>query len=290
MIGMQLIASIVQGIPFMMGQTHAFIAMVPAVLMYWKVDGGISLNHGRFMLFALFSGLIIDLDFIAGMLQLVCTNSVPDSLSELINIGRQAHPFFTHHAFTFFVALACLVTGLLAFLHATHVKQESGINTPFQRKWGWLATIALVASVALPILFLQIPTRDGWLATNNHVWQQNITITIIILCGLGSAIILNFKRPAHLFILGAGIVLHLACDVIQYWVLVLGPFDPAWFTGEIPMMLSIALYNDSDLLAGAIVEGPSHIFFLAYVVWYVINGRHLLMQKRNQILTVNAHV
>ncbi|MHA1680441.1 MAG: hypothetical protein ACTSUE_05495 [Promethearchaeota archaeon] len=278
----------------MMGNTHAVIAMIPAILLFWKGHGGTSVKHGRFMIFALFSGLLIDFDFLSGMFQQLYTNNLPASFSEFYSIGRQAHPIFTHNFITFTIATIGFVIGLVMYRRkgsGPGSSTETSLNPGHEpgrheRGRGWMIPLVMVSSTVIPILFLQIPTRVGpWQVVNDGTWQYDLVLACIFLAGIVLSIFLNIRRPLYLIVFGLGIMLHILCDVIEYWVLLLGPFDPAWFSGDVPPMAILDLYDfDRNFLLGILFEGPPHVIFVVYVIWYINSGRKKI-SKRYPLLT-----
>ncbi|MBD3188651.1 hypothetical protein GF325_17615 [Candidatus Bathyarchaeota archaeon] len=258
----------------MMGQTHAFVSMIPAVLIFWKIDGGRELNHGRFVLFAFFSGMLVDFDMLAGMLEQVYTGAIPGTFCEFFAIGRRTHPIFTHHFITFSIAAVAFIIGILFW---TKTKRASNMKS----KQAAVATIITICVTVIPTLLLRLPTRPSyWQVVDDATWRYNLAITTLFLSGLAVSVMVNIKRPLHLMVFGLGIMLHLSCDIIEYWVLILGPFDPAWLSSEEPARIILELYDfDRNLILGALFEAPPHLFFLGYIAWYSIKGRNMIVTE-----------
>ncbi|MHA1847179.1 MAG: hypothetical protein ACTSYS_06480 [Promethearchaeota archaeon] len=261
----------------MMGPTHAFIAMIPAVILFWKNKESYHLFHGRFLLFALYCGLIPDLDYISGMLELVFTNNIPASFSQFLSIGRQNHPLFTHHVFTMAIGFIAVLIGVIAHykFHHAHLEPKDIKILKEKRKKNKYIPLLMVVTVSIPLLFLRL---GSYSFSAGHVidaslWNFNLTITLIFLSGLVFSIFLNLRRPLYLIVFGLGIYLHVLCDFIQYWIIVIGPFDPAWTSSAVPMYLGLGLYGESDIILGTFIEGPFIMFFIGYLFWYFFKGK-----------------
>jgi hypothetical protein len=217
--------------------------------------------------------MLVDFDFLSGFLELAFTDSIPPTLQEFISEGRGNHPVFTHSMITLVIAAAAVVMGivLLARLRARGDRPSAGSNAGSVRSA--IPTMITFAAAVTPQLLLRLGSSHWWGIDDPQLWSFNVSMAIAFLAGIGVGIAANVKRPAYLLVFGLGICLHLLCDMAQYFVLVLGPFDPAWAAGEVPLRIGLDLYSDSDLLLGAAVEGPIYVFFAVYLMWYMVKGK-----------------
>ncbi len=258
----------------MLATTHAFVAAAVAIIIYWRMPAADRPNHWRFLLFAMAAGMLVDFDFLSGFLELAFTGSIPSTLQQFITEGRQNHPVFTHSTITLGIAAVAAVVGfiLLARQHTRGDRPTAGPNVGNVRIV--LPTIVTFTATVTPQLLFRLGSCHWWGIDDPQLWSFNVSMTIVFLVGIGLGMAANLKRPAYLLVFGLGICLHLLCDVVQYFVLVLGPFDPAWAAGVAPARVGLDLYSDSDLLLGAVVEGPAYALFFAYVVWYKVKGKN----------------
>ncbi|MHA1371851.1 MAG: hypothetical protein ACTSRA_19285, partial [Promethearchaeota archaeon] len=97
----------------MMVNTHAFVSAAIAIILFWNLRKKLKIKHGRLIIYALYCGIIPDFDFASGMIELIYKGQIPPTIWEFISRGRQNHPIFTHHVFTFIVALTAFVLGML---------------------------------------------------------------------------------------------------------------------------------------------------------------------------------
>ena len=257
----------------MLAPTHAFVAALVAAIVFWKLPAADRPNHGRFLLFAMAAGMLVDFDFLSGFLELAFTGSIPPTLQEFISEGRGNHPVFTHSSITLAIAAAAVVIGivLLARPRARGDRPAAGLSTENGRSA--IPTGITFAATVTPQLLLRLGSSHWWGIDDPQLWSFNVSMAIVFLAGIGVGVVANVKRPSYLLVFGLGICLHLLCDMIQYFVLVLGPFDPAWVTGLPPPRIGLDLYSDSDLLLGAAVECPVYALFIVYIVWYLVRGK-----------------
>nr|MDO8115288.1 hypothetical protein [Candidatus Sigynarchaeota archaeon] len=257
----------------MLATTHAFIAILVAAILYWKAPPNLRPNHGRFMLYAMACGMLVDFDFLSGFLDLLFTNAIPLTLQQFINEGRQNHPIFTHHAITLGIALVAVAVGLAYCVYLSVAKKTSPLSTRRYGKHVIVAGNVMLLVAIVPQLLLKTGSYHFWGIDDAQRWTFNIAMVCIFMLGIVLSIIANVKRPAYVLVLGLGISLHFLCDFIQYWVVVLGPFDPAWAVSMEPLIVGLNLYSDSDYVLGGIIEGPFNIFFIVYLVWYFTRGK-----------------
>ncbi|MBN2153194.1 MAG: metal-dependent hydrolase [Candidatus Lokiarchaeota archaeon] len=257
----------------MLAPTHAFVGAAVAVAVFWTMPAESRPNHGRFLAFALAAGMLVDFDFLSGFLELAVSGSIPPTLQEFVSQGRHNHPVFTHSMITLVIAAVAAGVGfcLLRRQGAPGGRPATSPRTGHFRSA--VPTITTFAATVTPQLLLRLGSCHWWGIDDPQLWSFNITMATIFLAGIGVGIAANVKRPAYMLVFGLGVCLHLLCDMIQYWVLVLGPFDPAWAAGEVPLRVGLDLYSDSDILLGVAVEGPAYAFMLMYLVWYAVAGR-----------------
>jgi hypothetical protein len=257
----------------MLATTHALVATVVAAIVFWKMPTADRPNHGRFMLFAMAAGMLVDFDFLSGFLELAFTGSIPQTLQQFILQGRGNHPVFTHSTITLGIAAVAAVVGLVLFARRYTRGNPLAANSGMRKSYPAIATAATFAATVTPQLLLRLGSSHWWGIDDPQLWSFNISMVVVFLAGIGVGIMVNARRPAHLLVFGLGICLHLLCDMIQYFVLVLGPFDPAWAAVVAPLRVGLDLYSDSDLLLGAAVEGPAYVFFVVYLVWYLVKRK-----------------
>ncbi len=257
----------------MLAPTHAFVGAAVAVVVFWRMPAADRPNHGRFLLFAMAAGMLVDFDFLSGFLELALAGSIPPTLQEFVDQGRGNHPVFTHSMITLAIAAAAAVMGfvLLTRQRARADRPAAGPDAGNVRSA--IPTAITFAATVTPQLLLRLGSSHWWGIDDPQLWSFNVSMAIVFLAGIGVGVAANVKRPAYLLVLGLGICLHLLCDMVQYFVLVLGPFDPAWAIGEVPLRVGLELYSDSDLLLGAAVEGPAYAFIVAYLAWYLARGK-----------------
>ncbi|MEX2715281.1 MAG: hypothetical protein Q6353_020040 [Candidatus Sigynarchaeum springense] len=259
----------------MLATTHAFVAAIVAAIVFWKMPVALRPNHGRFLLFAMAAGMLVDFDFLSGFLELAFSGAIPPSLQQYILEGRQNHPVFTHSMITLGIAAVAAGIGFAllarAWQRARKDNQVAGSGAGNLRSA--VPTIITFAATVTPQLLLRLGSSHWWGIDNLQLWNFNVSMAIVFLTGLIAGMAANVKRPAYLLVFGLGISLHLLCDMIQYFVLVLGPFDPAWMAGVSPLRVGLDLYSDSDLVLGAIVEGPAIVFIVIYAVWFAVKGK-----------------
>ena len=219
------------------------------------------------------AGMLIDFDFLSGFLELAFTNSIPSTLQDFVSEGRGNHPVFTHSMITLAIAAAAVVMGLVLLVRERARGDRPVAGPSAGNIRSAIPTVITFAATVTPQLLLRLGSSHWWRIDDPQLWSFNVSMTIVFLAGIGVGIVANVKRPAYLLVFGLGICLHLLCDMIQYFVLVLGPFDPAWAAGEAPSRIGLDLYSDSDLLLGAAVEGPAYAFFVVYLVWYMVRGK-----------------
>ncbi len=257
----------------MLGTTHAFVAAVVAIFIYWRMPAADRPKHGRFLLFAMGVGLLVDFDFLSGFLELAFTGSIPPTLQEFVSEGRGNHPVFTHSMITLAIAAAAVVMGIVLLARSRAHGAHPAAGTSVGNFRSAVPTVITFAATVTPQLLLRLGSYHWWGIDDPQLWSFNVSMAVVFLAGIGVGIAANMRRPAYLLVFGLGICLHLLCDVVQYFVLVLGPFDPAWAAGEVPLRIGLDLYSDSNLLLGAVVEGPAYALVFAYLAWYLIEGR-----------------
>ncbi|NMC04909.1 MAG: hypothetical protein GYA24_06845 [Candidatus Lokiarchaeota archaeon] len=257
----------------MLATTHAFVSVAVAAILFWKMPCAERPNHGRFMLFTMAAGMLVDFDFLSGFLELALTNTIPPTLQQFISIGRQNHPVFTHSMITLAIAGITAAFGLLLLARRGACRDRPAGITSTSGASQVIATGVTFAVTVTPQLLLRLDSSHWWGIDDIQSWSFNVSMAIIFLAGIGIGMAANVNRPAHVLVLGTGICLHLLCDMVQYWVLVLGPFDPAWAAGMAPARVGLDLYSDSDVLIGVIVEGPAHAFIIAYLAWFLAKGK-----------------
>jgi hypothetical protein len=257
----------------MLAPTHAFVAAAVAVIVFWMTPAANRPNHGRFLLFAMAAGMLVDFDFLSGFLELAFTGSIPTTLQQFISEGRQNHPVFTHSTITLGIAAAAGILGCILLVRLRARGDRPAGESGMGKRYPAIATAVTFAATVAPQLLLRLGSCHWWGIDDPQLWSFNVAMTVVFLAGIGFGMAVNVKRPAYLLVFGLGICLHLLCDMIQYFVLVLGPFDPAWAVGVAPPRIGLDLYSDSDMLLGAAVEGPAYAFVVAYLAWYLVNGK-----------------
>nr|MDO8088573.1 metal-dependent hydrolase [Candidatus Sigynarchaeum springense] len=257
----------------MLAPTHAFVAAMVAAIAFWKMPAALRPNHGRFLLFAMAAGMLVDFDFLSGFLELAFSGSIPPTLQQYISEGRQNHPVFTHSTIALAIAAAATVLGLALLVRQRVPVSRSCPESTASNVRSAIPTTITFAATVTPQLLLRLGSCHWWGIDDSQLWTFNVSMAVVFLAGIGIGIAANARRPVHLIVLGMGIALHLLCDMVQYFVLVLGPFDPAWAAGAAPPHIGLNLYSDSDLVLGAVVEGPAYLVFIAYLVWYQVKGK-----------------
>ncbi|MFX0100270.1 MAG: hypothetical protein ACFFCS_11865, partial [Candidatus Hodarchaeota archaeon] len=187
----------------MMGSTHFIMGMILPVLLFWKTKEGRKLKHFKFLFFGMVSGVLVDFDFLAGMLELVYTNNIPSSFKEFYDIGRGAHPYFSHSYITLAIAVIASVIGLGASLFYFK-RQMNPLGNAYHVKYSKLIAILMIVTIILPLLLLRLGYRS-----EASILQYNQALSIVFLVGLALMIVLNLKRPGYLLVFGTGILLHL---------------------------------------------------------------------------------